>query len=773
MIPLVLTPILLAACTGAPDADQAAAPAATPTARRPDIVLVTLDTTRADRIGAYGYDKAGTDWIDAKAAAGMRFTRAYSVQPLTIPSHSSIFTGLWPWRHGVRSNGDSVLPDDVTTLTERLEAGGWQTVASVSAFVTSRAWGFSQGFDTYFDEMPKSEAGAWHQERPARPVIDDAVSWLESDAKADSPVFMWVHLYDAHFPYQPPEDYLQDYRERPYDGEIAYMDDQLERLEKAFAAQGRDPIWVLIGDHGESLGEHREITHGLFVYDATQHVPFVISGPGVDPAVIDQPVSQVDLVPTVLSLAGRPVPDDIDGKVQPGNPKPEWMESFQLAEQYRYAPHLAIVDGNYKLIDKPVPELYDLLADPGERTNLAEAQPQEVARLEGLIEQLAPQMPSTRTQALDPDSLARLESLGYITASTFDVDFASLPDPSLHKEIIGKVVEADMKASRGQIEEGIRLMTEALADEPDLPNVHMRLVRLHYRAGNRDEARRLSLAAVERFPDDPDVKLRAATIQGRDGNDERSLALAREALEVDPENGRAAEFVAGSLLNLERHDEMLAFADEWLEKHPDATNIAALKGILLFDTGLLPQAEKALRQAAKDPRPRPGVYQRLGAMALGAGQPDDALRWLQQEQDVHGNSTQTEHLLVQAHLKLGNKDKVLEHVDNVLAERPEAADAWNAKVIALFDTGQLAEAHKTVDDALAIHPDDPDLLLMLANILKKEGKQEEALSAKARADAANQKRVEERKAQAEQLRERIKAEGKAAEGKAAVPPTGG
>lgn len=740
-LPSLAGGVLLAGCGS--NCAPAPAPTAAPApAARPDVVLVTLDTTRADRLGAYGHAQADTSWLDGKAAAGMRFQRAYAVQPLTIPAHSSIMTGLWPWRHGVRSNGDAVLDDSMTTLAERFQAGGWQTGASVAAFVTSRDWGFHQGFDTFLDQIEQPGKDTWHAHRTADKVVDDAITIVDG-AQEGQPLFLWVHVYDAHFPYTPPEPYAERFAGRPYDGELAFVDDQLERLDAALSAKGRQPLWVLVGDHGESLGEHRELTHGLFVYDATQHIPLIIAGPGVAPAVVEQPVSQVDLVPTILSLTGRPVPEDVDGKVQPGNPHPAWMESFQLTEQFGYAPHTAVVDGSHKLIHKPQPELYDLAGDPGEREDLAAAQPEQVQRLKGVMDVLGPVMPTGRTQALDPVALARLQALGYITTSSFDVDFASLPDPALHKEVVGKVLRAEMMAMQGQHEDGLVLMKEALDEQPDVAGLYTRYGRMLFSAGKKDEGVALLNRAADRFPKDVNLLLRAASTIGRAGGDNRSLELARRALQADPASDQAAEFVTGALINLGKRDEALAFTATWLTEHPAASNIAALRGILLFDGGNVKDAEPLLRQAAKESRPREGVCQRLGAMALGAGVLKDAVRWLEREQELHGVSPRTDRLLLVVLNRMGEKERALALADRLLKDQPADPELLHARGVALFDLGRVDEARTEVEAALVKVPEQPDLLMLLANILRKQGLQAEAEAMRVRADAAHTKRLEQ------------------------------
>ena len=302
-------PLLLAGCqteqsNNEPQTKQAEVEAEAQIGAKPNVVLITLDTTRADRIGAYGYDAAATDNMDTLAEAGRRYQYAYSPLPLTIPSHASIFTGFYPPTIDLRNNGTGTLQDDSYTLTEHLRKHGYATVGSISAFVTSSDWGFQQGFEKFYDELPPAKQGDfWHNERPGKEVVDDLLEWLGS-RESDQPVFAWAHFYDPHFPYDPPSSYANEVKGKPYDGELAYVDDQIGRLMSVLDPS--NTVYVIVGDHGESLGKHGELTHGLYVYDDTQRVPFIISGPGVTPDVIDESVSIVDVSPTLLDVLGLP-----------------------------------------------------------------------------------------------------------------------------------------------------------------------------------------------------------------------------------------------------------------------------------------------------------------------------------------------------------------------------------------------------------------------------------------------------------------------------------
>ena len=416
---------------------------------RPDIVLVTLDTTRADRLGCYGYEKGDTPVLDALCNSGRRYARAYSPIPLTIPSHAAMFTGIQPARLGIRDNGDGKLDEEDLTLAEILKAEGYQTAAAVTAFVTTRTWGFDQGFDAFFDTIERRKKDSvWQAERRGGEALDELLQWAE-ERDPTVPSFSWLHLYDPHFPYAPPDEYWEDWKERPYDGELAYVDDLMERLTAEF-----DPaktLFVVVADHGEGLGDHQELTHGLYVYDSTQHIPFFISGPGVDKEVVKDPVELVDLLPTVLSILEIEPPEGIDGQVMPGNPsRPIYMESWALMRRFGFSPHVAVVDGDHKLINTTRPELYNLIADPGEVSLLDDAE--TIERLQASLARFNYGVPGTDRAAQDPATAMQLQALGYVDGSFVgDLD-GELPDAKDYLEDILNSQRADHAVREGEFE---------------------------------------------------------------------------------------------------------------------------------------------------------------------------------------------------------------------------------------------------------------------------------------------------------------------------------
>src|SRR5262245_12285141 len=284
-----------------------------------NLLLITLDTTRADRLGAYGWPASATPALDRIGRDGVLFDRAVAPAPLTLPAHASLFTGDYPPHHGVRDNGGFFLDERETTLAERLKARGLKTGGFVGSYVLDRTWGIGQGFDTYFDNFDLSKfdtPSLGEVERPANEVADRALGWLET--VRSSRFFGWVHFYDPHSPYTPPEPYRTRFADRPYLGEIAFVDSQVGRIVAFLEAQHLidRTIIVVAGDHGESLGAHGESTHGFFIYDAVLHVPLMIRAPYdvLHGRHVANVVRSVDVMPTVLDLLGLPPPDQVDGQ---------------------------------------------------------------------------------------------------------------------------------------------------------------------------------------------------------------------------------------------------------------------------------------------------------------------------------------------------------------------------------------------------------------------------------------------------------------------------
>ena len=412
--------------------------------RRSDlnVLVVTLDTTRADHLGTYGFQSISTPNIDWLAEDGVRFEQAVTVAPLTMPAHASLYTGRFPFRHGVRDN-DAVLGNEETTLAERLKQRGYRTGAFVGAFVLAASRGLNQGFDVYRDDFGARQTSEASRElrRPANEVTDEALEWL--DQQGGSRFFAWLHFYDAHAPYRPVE-YDTTYGSRPYDAQIAFMDAQVGRLVGFLRRREllKRTIVVVIGDHGEGLGDHRENGHGIFVYNSVVRVPFIIHAPfaRLRGRIIDDVVRSVDLFPTVMDLIDASSTADDGTSLTPimaGTVPTLGLEAYSESLyplRFGWSDLRALRAGRFKVIAAPRPELYDVERDPFEDHDIYAAErsigDQLIARLQKMEQSASSSALALEYPSVDADTAARLRSLGYVSRSAGAVAATdALPDP--------------------------------------------------------------------------------------------------------------------------------------------------------------------------------------------------------------------------------------------------------------------------------------------------------------------------------------------------------
>ena len=409
-----------------------------------NLLLVSLDTVRADHLGCYHYTAAQTPQIDDLAASGLRFERASTVAPLTLPAHSSLMTGTFPGWHGVRDNGGFYLDDDQVTLAEILRDKGFRTGGFVGAFVLDRRWGIAQGFERYVDDFDLDQFGSAAAmdmiQRPGSEVVDRALEWLQAEPKRR--FFAWVHLYDAHTPYEAPEPFRSRFprtRDGAYDAEIANADAQVGRLLAALRADGRldETLVIVVADHGEMLGEHGELTHGFFIYEGATHIPLLVSGPGVPARVVSDQVRIVDVMPTALALLGVPVPKQVQGT----NLMPlahgqhlglvAHSESWYPRYHYGWSELRSIQDGRFKLIRAPRQELYDLSTDSGEERDRSTEYASRLNVFERALDEFDARTARAGVQRgprpIDPESEERLAALGYVAGS---VNLKTIDEPA-------------------------------------------------------------------------------------------------------------------------------------------------------------------------------------------------------------------------------------------------------------------------------------------------------------------------------------------------------
>jgi choline-sulfatase len=518
-----------------------------------DLVLITLDTTRADHLGSYGYKKAETPNLDRLAGEGIRFTDAVSPAPLTLVSHSSILTGLDPYHHGVRHNGEYRLDPSQVTLAEVLSRHGYQTAAFVSAFVLDRRYGLSQGFDEYDDRVepfPGQPFGGLG-ERSARAVTDAAIGWLRQ-RKTDAPLFLWVHFYDPHAAYQPPEDFARRFPDSPYDGEIAFVDAEVGRLLAELEKSRRTMLVIVAGDHGESFGEHGEYTHSRLIYESTQHVPLFLWSPSLipEPFVVDDvAVGLVDIFPTVLDLAGIEADGARDGfslrTARSHRERAIYMETMAPYLDNGWAPLHGLRQHDDKYILAPHPEYYDLTRDPGERKNLFEAASGRSDRALALADDLSKRLadsPSTEAVAAaatkpDAETLRRLQALGYLSGSgPTKASGSELPDPKDMMRIQRLVMDSRGLRKAGKLDEALVTAKRALDAAPrDLEVLEEN--GLVYVEMNRLEDAERTFRAYSALKSNPNIFILLAEIYAETGRRAEGEDLLHQAMSLEPDHG--------------------------------------------------------------------------------------------------------------------------------------------------------------------------------------------------------------------------------------------
>jgi arylsulfatase A-like enzyme len=457
-----------------------------PPAERPNVLLVTIDTLRADRVGCYGHASASTPVLDALAARGVRFETAIAHVPLTGPSHASILTGLGPLGHGFRENAGFVLPAQAKSGAEDFRQAGYRTAAFVSAFPLDRRFGFDRGFETYDDHLPKGNdpRRTPYVERLADATTEAALRWLApttgpTAAAQSAPFFLWVHYYDPHAPYEPPGDFAARVRAAPYDGEVAFVDQQLGRLLRALEERGvlARTLVVAMSDHGEGLGEHGEGTHGLFVYDSTLKVPFIVAGPGIGGGRVARTVARgIDVLPSLLDYAGLKPRPEIEGRsLRPAiegremSDAPAYAETLYPQREFGWAPLFAWRTARHKMIEAPRPELYDLETDPGETANRAGSENARLVDMRQKLEVVLSRTAPSAAAEVDPEAAERLRALGYVAGGGGApvAPGAARRDRADGQRLVPRL-NRGMSVVRTDPAAAIRDLTAVLAEDPGL-----------------------------------------------------------------------------------------------------------------------------------------------------------------------------------------------------------------------------------------------------------------------------------------------------------------
>ena len=543
-----------------------------PVERARDVLLITIDTARADRFSYTGAPGPGTPHVDALARDGAGFTDAISPVPLTLPAHASLLTGRLPPSHTVRDNGSYRLPASETTLAEVLAGAGYTTAAFIGAEVLDARYGLDQGFATYDDEMPEPGGSPflYYPERSGEQVAAAAVRWL--DAQGQGPLFAWVHLFDPHVPYRPPEPERSQHAS-PYDGEIAYADRVVGQLVDRWATRrGLDrTVVVVASDHGEALGEHGESTHGVLVHEATLRVPLVIRAPGLGAAgAIREPVSLVDVLPTVLALVGLPAPPGVQGRdLGPllrggsiaGSRHAGYAESLYAELHHGCAPLHALRQGTWKLVRGIGPELYDVAADPREEHDMAGTEAARVSglarSLDGLLAELGGQ--EAERVVLDEHARRALEALGYVWSTPAPGAASGPPrDPREALRSMRHMAEADRLVLQGDVAGAVAAYRAVIAAEPRSVDARVRLAQVLLASGRGAEAVPLLVEAVAHAPHEILLHRKLGSVLEGLGRYREAVAAYEAGLAVHPEERDLRNARWRCLNQLGRRQELLA-----------------------------------------------------------------------------------------------------------------------------------------------------------------------------------------------------------------------
>lgn len=712
-----------------------------------NVLVVTLDTLRADHVGAYGRAQAQTPTLDALAARGARFANATTTTPLTLSAHTSLFTGTFPSYHGIRDNTGFHVDDSLTTLAEVFKAKGYRTGGFVGAFVLDGRWGIAQGFDEYFDDFNLSEdlgPGLDAIQRRGDEVVGKALAWLGQPGQA--PFFAWVHMYDPHAPYEAPTEFATRFPntlEGVYDAEIAYTDSQLGRLLAALEASGRlkDTLVVVLGDHGEQLGEHHEQAHGFFVYDASVQIPLIVAGPGVSARVVQDQVRIVDVMPTVLDLAGIPGPAVMQGasltpamRGETAPPLVALSETWYPRFHYGWSELTAVRDGQFKFILAPTRELYDLTKDPREQTNIAAANQSRADAMERSLRALLAK--TTRAdaakgpQAMAPEVEQKLRALGYVGGgSAKNLEDRPRRDPKDTIALYNLLKLAGSDSEAGKYDDAAAKVQQALKEDPDIVDAHAQLGNIYSRAGKHADA----VAAYKRALALDDAHAMATfnlalAYRAMGRVDDAILGLERSQ-QLEPRSGRA-HFQLGDIY-MQKGDAAKAAAvlERGLTLDIDRPPFLVKLGEAYLTLKRYDDADKVLKEAVALRADVPRGQYNLALVAEQRGDASGARAAYEAEVAKNPKNYGAQFNLGKALLKEGRLPDAIARLRASVEAKPDFAEGYLYLAKALLDAGNLPAAIDAAKSGLAKRPD-PSIAplghFVLADVYSRQGKENEA-----------------------------------------------
>lgn len=672
-----------------------------------NVFLITLDTLRVDYVSAYGQRKAQTPALDQVASEGVLFERCISQTPLTLPSHTSILSGTYPLYHQIRDNGGFLVPQNLLMVSELLQKQGINTAAFIAAYVLHSKWGINQGFDTYsddFDLTKYEKISLGLVQKRADEVLQNAEKWLiqfqEQSKKSKTNkqhFFAWIHLYDPHTPYDPPSPYKERFPRNPYRGEVEYLDAQLGIFFQFLKQQGLydTSLIILAADHGESLGEHGEQSHGFFIYEPTVHVPLIIRAPFSFPrSRVSHTVELIDLAPTILDALGIPIPTAYQGtsllplmwgeKTQKKNVA--YTETYYPRLHFGWSELKALYYGDQeKFILAPKEELYDLTSDYHEQANLVLKRSYQSKQLKTQLQKFVREKSQNavkpgETKTMDKEDLQKLAALGYLTSVVDTSDKQDLPDPKGKVEVFNKLSQARELMGQERYWEVVNLLESVLATEPNLVDGMLQL-------GN-------AYSKMERF--------------------QEALTVFYQVLEQKPDYNAAMINVLNMLVWLGRFDEGIAEAHRFLKTFPDDHAIYNELGTLYVLKEDYPKALTALNHSLAIEKVNPLALNKIANIYIITRDFGKARFYAQQAYQINNRLKKVNYYMAQIEEAAGNIPQAIEYYKKELEVSPEDHKSAYNLAEDLRKSGLYTEALPYYRKAIASNPDFNISYFMLA-----------------------------------------------------------
>lgn len=677
-----------------------------------NVVLVTIDTLRADHLACYGYHSIRTPNLDRLANSSIVFENAFAHVPMTLPSHASILTGRLPFSHGIRDNAGFTLDPKITTLAETLKSAGYQTAAFISAFVLDSRFGLNHGFDTYGDSFVLAEGAPDHSEvaRRAEATEAEVEAWLAHANQRK--FFLWVHYYDPHDPYDPPEPYKTQYKNNLYDGEIAYTDSvfgklmaDLQRLKLS-----EKTLVILTGDHGESLGEHNERTHSLFIYDATMHVPLLMHFPAEKPARIKEAAGHVDIVPTILEALGIKPNSEIQGRsllpVIHGRRQKDrsiYAESFFPLLHYGWSPLRSMTTTDYRFIDAPSTELYDRKSDSKDTKNVVQQQGAVVSSLQKELHKLAPpDSEVVHSQTPDAETAERLKALGYTSSTAKQTAASGKVDPKDRIQLLELISRAHAALDSKNYAYVVQAMNAVLTQDPNIIDAHYLLSTAFLNLGETEQGVSEMKRIIELKPDHLQTLYNLALFYQLKGDLQESERWYLRLLQYEPSHVNANLNLAALYLQSNQQEKAKPYIARVINIYERATKettapedrIRLLEKLaeIYFKTGQKDQSEKALKEAISLNPNKKLLHFHLGVIYQERNDLQDAAAEYVKETQVNPSNYKAFFNLGVVYASMNRFDDAIASFQQVLRLQPQFSAA-SERIAQIKEMEQKSETH--------------------------------------------------------------------------------